>query len=280
MHHSLVRVCLALCLGSASLVAAADDALLWQDNSLTLLHGSDFEALNFNAEEQRSQTTLTFEHASGWVWGDLFAFYDHVRADNLQYTDNFLGKQKHSFRYLEFSPRISLGWLSGRSLSVGPLRDLKAAFTYEEGNGGPGTQNYLFGLGLDWQVPGFRYLQTNLYRVKLNEHVFFRDRSGDGYAEQLTVAGAYPLQLGGQDFLIDGYVDWRSPSRQAGTQTSLGSSLQFKWDAGKSLFGEAGRLYAGTELNYWRNKYGLRPVDGTDAGFRQRAWQALLKYHF
>ena len=273
--------------------ALADGPLHWQDNSLSYLYGSNFQRLNFNGEEQRSQTTFTFEHASGWVWGDVFYFLDYIRADNTQYRGNHLFtmdvKEKDSFYYMEFSPRISLSWLTGQDLSAGPLKDVKAAFTYEKGNGGPGTENYLYGIGLDWDVPGFAFLQTNLYRVKVNNHVLFNydflgnETAGDvgnGHTYQLTVAGAYPFAIGEQDFVIDGYLDWRAPSKDAGTQTSVGSSIQIKWDAGKALFGEGRKLYVGTELNMWHNKYGIKPIDGSTSGFDQTAVQALVKYHF
>ncbi|WP_137817338.1 outer membrane protein OmpK [Pseudomonas sp. 2FG] len=279
--------CLALSAGlfTGSQAAIAGDLLHWQDNSLTYLNGSNFNEMNFDAEEQRSQTTYSFEHASGWKWGDIFAFYDYIDADNLQYGGSFEqgtfhASENDSFYYMEINPRVSGSWLTGQSLSVGPLKDVLAAFVYEKGNGGPGTENYLYGIGLDWNVPGFAFLQTNLYRVKINDHVFFADTSGPGYAEQLTVAGAYPFSVGKQSFVVDGYIDWRSPSKDAGTQTSLGSSIQVKWDAGKALFGEERTLYVGTELNMWHNKYGLKPVDGSGDGFDQAAVQALVKYHF
>lgn len=279
-------LCIALSAGLlAGQQAFADDMLHWQDNSLSYLYGDNFQRLNFNGEEQRSQTTFTFEHASGWAWGDVFYFLDYVRADNVQSRGSFANgsfeqDDKNSFYYMEFSPRVSLSWLTGQDLSVGPLKDVKAAFTYEKGEGGPATENYLYGLGFDWDVPGFAYLKTNLYRVKLNNQVFFADQDSNGYATQLTVAGAYPFAIGEQDFVVDGYIDWRSPSDEAGTQTSLGSSIQVKWDAGKALFGKERKLYVGTELNMWHNKYGIKPIDGSTDGFDQTAVQALVKYHF
>lgn len=269
--------------------ALAGDLLFWQDNSLSYLNGDNFNELNFNDEEQRSQSTYTFEHASGWVWGDVFMFLDYIDADNMQYSGSTFGnleaEEKNDFYYFEFSPRISLGWLTGQDLSVGPLKDVKAAFTYEKGNGGPGTENYLYGIGLDWNAPGFAFLQTNLYRVKVNNNIFFdhdfqASDAGNGYTEQLTVAGAYPFAIGDQSFVVDGYIDWRAPSKDANTQTSVGSSIQIKWDAGKQLFGEERKLYVGTELNMWHNKYGVKPIDGSDDGFDQVAVQALVKYHF
>jgi nucleoside-specific outer membrane channel protein Tsx len=286
MKLKYLPLCIALSAGLlAGQQALADDMLHWQDNSLSYLYGDNFQRLNFNGEEQRSQTTFTFEHASGWAWGDVFYFLDYVRADNVQSRGSFANgtfeqDDKNSFYYMEFSPRISLSWLTGQDLSAGPLKDVKAAFTYEKGEGGPATENYLYGLGFDWDVPGFAYLKTNLYQVKINNHVFFADQDSNGYATQLTVAGAYPFAIGEQDFVVDGYIDWRSPSDEAGTQTSLGSSIQVKWDAGKALFGQERKLYVGTELNMWHNKYGIKPIDGSTDGFDQTAVQALVKYHF
>ncbi|MGX5726245.1 outer membrane protein OmpK, partial [Metapseudomonas otitidis] len=52
--------------------ALADGPLLWQNNSVTYLYGQDFKV---NPEIQQ---TFTFEHASGWTWGDLFLFVDQI----------------------------------------------------------------------------------------------------------------------------------------------------------------------------------------------------------
>ncbi|HCL42140.1 MAG TPA: hypothetical protein DHW73_12290, partial [Pseudomonas sp.] len=43
--------------------------LLWQNNSLTYLYGTDFQV------DPDTQQTVTFEHASGWTKGDLFIFF-------------------------------------------------------------------------------------------------------------------------------------------------------------------------------------------------------------
>ena len=64
--------------------AFAEGAFLWQDSSLSYLYGSNFQRLNNNGEEQRSQTTFTLENASGWTWGDTFFFLDYIDAYNMQ----------------------------------------------------------------------------------------------------------------------------------------------------------------------------------------------------
>jgi hypothetical protein len=97
-------------------------------------------------------------------------------------------------------------------------------------------------------------LQTNLYRVNVNNYIFFdhdfqASGKGNGYTTQLTVAGAYLFAVGEQRFVIDGYVDWRALSNDAGIQTSVSASIHIKWDAGKALLSEERMLYIGTELN-------------------------------
>jgi nucleoside-specific outer membrane channel protein Tsx len=262
--------------------AMAGDALLWQNNSLTYLYGENFNRGQFNAEQQKTQTTFTAEHGSAWVWGDAFGFVDYVLADNKQSRRGDFNQQKDSFYYTELSSRLSLSWLSGQTLSAGPLKDVYAAFTYEYGNGGAGTENYLYGIGSAWNVPGFAYFNANLYRVKVNNNVYFDRAHGNNNAHtyQLTVSGAYPFAIGEQDFVVDGFVDWRAGTSTSNTRTSVGSSIQAKWDAGKALFGENRKLYVGTELNMWRNRYGAKPIDGSGHGFDQTAVQALVKYHF
>jgi nucleoside-specific outer membrane channel protein Tsx len=262
--------------------AIAGDMLLWQNNSLSYLYGENFNRGQFNTEQDKTQTTFTFEHASGWAWGDMFGFADYVLADNKQSRRGDFGHEKENFYYIELSPRVSLSWLSGQQLSAGPLKDVFAAFTYEKGDGGAGTENYLYGIGTAWNVPGFAYLNANLYRVKVNNNVYF-DRahgSNNAHTYQLTVSGAYPFAIGEQDFVVDGFVDWRAGTSTSNTRTSVGSSIQVKWDAGKALFGESRKLYAGTEVNMWRNRYGAKPIDGSGHGFDQAAFQALVKYHF
>ena len=59
-----LSLALAGCLLSAP--AFADGMLHWQNNSLTYLYGQHYKI------DPDTQQTVTFEHASGWAWGDMF----------------------------------------------------------------------------------------------------------------------------------------------------------------------------------------------------------------
>ena len=70
------RTCTSLMLAGSMLAggqAMAGDLLLWQTNSLTYLYGKNF-AINPSIQQ-----TVTFEHASGWSFGDLFIFVDGIK---------------------------------------------------------------------------------------------------------------------------------------------------------------------------------------------------------
>ncbi len=287
---------------------SAIPGMYWQDNSISFLYGEDFKG------EGASEQTWTLEHASGWVWGDIFFFLDYVRS--WDYSGRYNQQDTHydaaangnfssdsnDFYYMEFSPRVSLSWLTDADWSYAPigLKDTKLAFTYEKGNGGGhfSAENYLMGVGFDWDIPGFAFFESNFYAVRTHNQTRLTIPTFPGpvpvniqanekdWTWQVTLAGAYPFSVGEQDFVIDGYLDWRGPSSGQGTLHSTGSSIQAKWDAGKALFDAPRKLYVGAELNYWNNKYGTRGT-GWDAangdrsdGYDQQAMQLLVKYHF
>jgi len=121
MKHTATSLLLA-----GSLLAPVEsmaELLLWQDNSLTYLNGIDFKI------DPPRQQTLTFEHASGWSFGDLFLFVDGIKY-NTEATNG--AGDGHTF-YGEISPRLSFGKISGADLSFGPVKDVLLAATYEFG---------------------------------------------------------------------------------------------------------------------------------------------------
>lgn len=251
---------------TASLAAVAARAEVhWQDNSLSLLSGDDYKVNYSLGTDDSSRDVVTFEHASGHSWGDLFLFSDYLSSD--------AGSDE---LYTEISPRLSLGKLGGRELAFGPVKDVLLASTLELGNmddpaqltaTGPHFTHKLAGVGVDLAVPGFNYVQANFYR----RH---NDDAADN--EQLTLVWALPFALGGADFLYDGFIDWTSASRSA--HPSMNFTSQLKWDAG-ALWGQPKSLYAGIEYVHWNNKFGIE--DGTfGIDSDERNVNLLVKYHF
>ena len=266
-----LSLALAGCLLSAPVFA--DGLLQWQNNSLTYLYGKDYKI------NPPIQQTLTFEHASGWAWGDMFLFVDNI------FYNGVSGGDGHTY-YGEFSPRLSLGKLSGRDMSFGPLKDVLLSATYERGESTDGVpnQNYLLGPAVDLDVPGFDRLAINVYYRKPDGST-----NKPGGQWQVTPTWAMTFPVGKSDILFDGYIDWvvnDAGSERGGDFISknLHINPQIKYDLGKALNGEPGRLYIGFEYDYWSNKYGIEdggfvsrnfvgPTDQNTASF-------LVKAHF
>ncbi|MCO8168467.1 hypothetical protein NJC40_11865 [Pseudomonas sp. 21LCFQ02] len=236
----------------------AGDLLQWQDNSLTYLNGIDFKV------DPTKQQTLTFEHASGWSFGDLFLFVD-VTKYNGKATN--AASDGHTF-YGEISPRLSLGKITGTHLSFGPIKDVLLAATYEFGE--DGAKNYLLGPAVDLNIPGFDYFQLNTY---------YRERDGkrDGSGVwQITPVWSYTVPVGNSELVLDGFMDWVVDNDKS-YHANLHFNPQVKYDLAKGLgFGK--KFYVGVEYDYWSDKYGIKDsqVFATD----QSAISLLLKAHF
>ena len=128
-----------------------------------------------------------------------------------------------------------------------------------------GIQNHLVGAGVDLDVPGFRFVQLNLYQRLPHE--------GDGNTTQLTAVWNYTTPVGKSAFICDGFLDWVINS-DGGYSDNLHFCPQFKFDVGMLMGWDANRLNIGIEYDYWKNKYG---IEGADL---QHAVSAMVKSHF
>lgn len=261
---------LSLVLAGSLLAAPAFAEMHWQNNSLTYLYGK-----NFKVDAGEIQQTITFEHASGWSWGDMFLFVDNKWYNGLS------GNDGHTY-YGEFSPRLSLGKISGTDLSFGPIKDVLISATYERGESqadGTPNQNYLLGPAVDLEVPGFDRLAINVYYRKPDGST--GKPSGQW---QVTPTWAMTFPVGKSDILFDGYIDWvvndaGSKGRGDFLSKNLHINPQIKYDLGKALDMTPGKLYVGIEYDYWSDKYGLE--DGS-LPFKtdQNTFSAIVKAHF
>lgn len=226
MHMSKPCRAAALCglliapLSVALSVAQAGD--FWMSNSLTFLHGRDYQV------GEATRSIATFEHASGWSWGDQFLFVDQTWDDSG--TDT----------YDEWSPRIKL-WSPNRN----GIRSVLLAATVERGANDVAAE--LLGVGVSFDAPGFSYL---------NVHLLARDtRHRDGHTWQTTITWSYPFTIGSSNWRLDGFTDI------AGSEGIYRRNVlfvpQLKVDIGEMFGAGAGNLWAGIEYQYWSPKYGL-----------------------
>ena len=262
MSRFALGLSLAATLASGQALAA--DLLQWQDNSLTYLNGIDFKV------DPPKQQTVTFEHASGWSFGDLFIFVDGIKY-NTEATNG--AGDGHTF-YGEISPRLSLGKISGADLSFGPVKDVLLAATYEFGE--DDVDSYLLGPAVDLNIPGFDYFQLNTYLRTTDGR-----RDGDN-VWQITPVWSYTIPVGDSDLVIDGFMDW-VVDNDGTYHANLHFNPQIKYDLAKAM-GWGKRFYVGVEYDYWSDKYGIDDngfvgseiLGGTD----QSAISLLAKAHF
>lgn len=213
----------------------------WSDFSLSYLTSDQYEV------GDNSRQFLTVEHASGHTWGDTFFFLDRSK-----YDDGTLEN------YAEFSPRLSLGYVTGSDLSFGIISDVYVASTWEMGES---FDNYLIGLGVSLNIPGFNYFTANVYQA--NNMLWDND-------QMLTITWSKGFKLGSADFLYDGFIDWSTSSDSQASEMNFTSQL--KYNVGQ-LFDFKSPVYVGIEYAYWNNKFGISGVDERSVSF-------LAKWHF
>ena len=241
------QVLAACALGSVAAISQAKP--IWQDFSISALYGENYE---LGTDER---TTVTFEYAAKLKYGDVFFFNDHLWDDNHEQSN-----------YFEFSPRLSLGAVTGHKLAFGPIQDVLIATTWESNNqSGLNFDNILYGIGFDLAIPKFQYAQLNFYHAQ-NE--------GKENDFQVTFVYGIPFTIGGEEFLADAFLDWTTAEQDSRSAhaSELNWTSQYKWNLGKHISPDT-KLYVGIEHSLWHNKFGVKGANQSDVS-------ALVKYHF
>jgi len=210
----------------------------WSTTNFQYHYGTEYEL------DDDTRTLLTLEHANGWKYGDNFFFVDVTNPDRT-------GDQSTTSTYSELSPRLSFGKITGKDLSFGIVSDVLVASTVEMGTG---FHNYLYGLGVNLNVPGFKFFEVDWY---VRNEVNFGTDTG----QQVTLAWGMPFSIGKAQFSFEGFFDYAwgvDPS-----EDNIVTQPRFLVDVG-SLFGSPGTFQAGIEYQIWRNKFG---IDGVDEDF-------------
>ncbi|UJF16845.1 hypothetical protein L0B53_02545 [Vibrio sp. SS-MA-C1-2] len=238
-------------------LATADNLINWWDMSLTGLYGQNYE---FSPSDK--ETTITFETAGDWKYGDWFAFQDVYF-----YNDSNTGQAQST--YGEIGPRFSVNKIFGTNIHAGPLTDVSLALTLEEGRGP--SESFLYGVGLDFDIPYFNYFQLNTYRREA-----LNDSRNESYGWQLTPSFSADIPVGNSRIIVDGYIDWVFATEKDDYKENFHLNPQVKYDLGQAVLpsNKKNALLIGIEYDYWKNIYGN--TDGVD----QNTFSFIIKSHF
>lgn len=236
-------------------------ALEWSATELELLHSENFRE-PFNPHDV-TKSIATLQHASGYSLGRNFLFVDLIQSGN-QELDLANRRESPAEIYGEAYTTFSLSRLSGRDLIAGRIKDVGLTLGINIGDKDsqlhPKPRVYLAGVTLDFALlEGF----FNVDVLGYWDHGCFDgiDSCPDYKATyQITPAWSVPFKLGPVDAEFAGFIDFIG-SRGAGTVHQVLGQPQLRFDIGKHLLSHKGRLYAGIEYQYWRNKYGNEGVD-------------------
>ena len=238
MKVSQVLTASAIVMASAIIAAPVAHAKqLWSNTSYSLLKGSDYEL------GDKDRTVFTVEHASGQSWGSTFLFFDRLTDSNNGGQQTY-GEVGANFTITKFKDSF--------------VKDVSVATQVEMSNF---ATNFLYGVGVSLDMPGFKFFNVNLY-LRNN------DNAGSDDNNQVTVV--WNLPIAGGVVVYDGFLDRASAAGTGEASTNFTSQLKF--DLGQTAFGMApGKLYIGVEHVEWVNKFGTT-VDESNTNL-------LLKVH-
>jgi nucleoside-specific outer membrane channel protein Tsx len=243
-----LRQLLPLCLMLLPHAATAAD---WSTTEVHFQYGK-LDAPSFIGTTSVPTRILTFQHASGWRYGDNFFFVDYLDDSE---PDGF---NDQAF-YAEWYSNFSLGKISGRPIGFGAVKDVGILLGINL-SGEAKVRKYLPGVRLSWNLPGFAFLNTDIT-------AYIDDSRGaasggaptENNSFMVDINWAYPFAWGKQSFSIEGHIEYIGKrTNEFGNEAKawILAQPQFRWDAGKTLLGFGDTFFLGIEYQYWRNKLG------------------------
>ena len=239
----------------------------WSITELHWQHGA-IKSPGFRGGLKSKTDVLTLQHANGWQYGQHFFFIDYSDDDR---KDGF----NDSELYMEYYGALSLSKISGTTIQYGPLGDISLLGGLNIARNAK-VRKYLPGIRFSWQVPGFKFLNTDI-TAYIDDNRGADDggapRESDSY--MLDVNWSLPFQIGKARFLLQGHIEYiGSRSNELGLPVWhwILAQPQLRWDAGYSMFNKPDKLYIGIEYQWWQNKLGADADEHTA--------QALVVWRF
>mgnify|MGYP000235825164 CR=1 FL=1 len=255
---------------NSTLSYAAD----WSTTEVQLQHGNLSKPFQGggNEAETSGSTIVTFQHASGWQYGDNFFFFDYINYGKTDFEKS-ANLNSDSEIYGEWYSNFSLSKMTGDDFSFGFVKDvgLLAGFNFAAE---VDTFYYLPGVRLSLALPGFAFANLDITAFIQNAP----SNAGNGVsidednAYMIDFNWAYPFKIGSSSWSIEGHVEYID---SADTTVSLPNNItvdgkreswilaqpQLRLDLGESLGMTPQQLFVGIEYQYWKNKLGDKDTD-------------------
>ena len=240
---------------SSSLASAS----IWSNTELHIQYGT-LDVPTFAGGGDKDTMIFTFQHASGWKYGDNFFFFDVISSENGGFND--------TDTYGEWYSYFSFRSLAGKKPMDGALKDVRfiAGFNWDPD---ADVIKYLPGIGLSWNAKGFAFLNTDI-TAYIDDSVGIAGGGGAPTEDDtfmVDINWARPFKDG--KFSIEGHAEY------IGERTNEFGGTVEAWILAQPQF----RIFftdnvaIGIEYQYWMNKLG---DDATD----ESAVQALLVWKF
>ncbi|SMF49871.1 outer membrane protein OmpK [Pseudobacteriovorax antillogorgiicola] len=214
---------------SSILLSGSAVAADWSNTSISLLSGTDY--VNPFGEDY-DQTIITFEHVSGWTYGDNFFFVDVEKADT---------KDDQSM-YLEWNPRFSYNKIMGQQ-SDGLVADFGIAAQINIPVGF--RRIYLYGFYVDLKIPGFNFFQSHFYVRD--------DLSVEGTGFQVTLVWGLNII---DKLSFGGFLDYAGEEGDDTGKKEANLLMQ-----PQLLYQVTKEIALGVEFQYWDPKLAVKDAD-------------------
>lgn len=244
------------------MLATPAGAAEWTATEIQGLYGQAFREPGPPADVAKSTVTLT--NASGFAWGSTYFFVDHLQSNARD------ANARETYGELYVSP--SLGKLTGHDFRTGPLKDVSLTFGVNAGSKNTGADPlvWLPGVSFNLDVPGFAFFDVSVLGYLDHGKQNGAANGCNANIWQITPAWKRPFRLGRLSMSFEGFVDVIGAHGNCVQQVI--TQPQLRVDVG-DWFGHPGRVHAGIEYQYWRNKYGIQ-------GLHENLPQALLVWGF
>lgn len=198
--------------------------------------------------------SITFQHASGWSFGENFFFFDLTNSDDATFNDADI--------YSEWYPALSLTRLMGRTQSKRLIREVSILSGLNFG-ASPRVIKLLPGLRFSLNLPGFAFANLDLMGyLDMSEGSARGGAPSEKNAYIIDFNWALPLAQG--KVSVEGHVEYLSSrDNEFGSEVSwhLLAQPQIRLDLGQVLGFKSGTIFVGTEIQFWINKLGDASTD-------------------